>query len=168
MEDVARIISSQMRFMIVDGIKYTKIGDSEYYAQELFDTKELTGYLERNMIPSQKSVYEYVVYDSDNEEGFARSFEANENVKLYAKLPDWFKIPTPLGSYNPDWAVLLEGNDEKKLYFVVETKGNVLAEALRPIESAKISCGHKHFETFGESIIFDETDNIKNFLEKYF
>lgn len=167
MEDVARIITTNMRIMIVDGIKYTKLGDTEFYAQELFDTEELTGYLEHNMIQSQKSVYEYVVYDSENEESFARSFEANENVKLYAKLPDWFKIPTPLGSYNPDWAVLIEAGGEKKLYFVIETKANILSEALRPTESAKIACGHKHFEALGESIIFDETDDLNKFMEKY-
>lgn len=167
MEDVARIITSNMRLMIIDGIKYTKLGDTEFYAQELFDTEELTGYLEHNMFPSEKSVYECIVFDSDNEERFARSLEANENVKLYAKLPDWFKIPTPLGSYNPDWAVLIEVEGEKKLYFVIETKANILFESLRPSESAKIACGHKHFEALGESIVFDETDDLKKFMEKY-
>lgn len=166
MEDVARIISSNMRLMTVGGIKYTKLGETEFYAQELFDTTELTGYLEHNMISSQKSVYEYVVFDSDNEESFARSFEESENVKLYAKLPNWFKIPTPLGSYNPDWAVLIEIDGENKLYFVIETKANILAEALRPTESAKIACGHKHFEALGENIAFDETDDFNKFLEK--
>jgi type III restriction enzyme len=71
--------------------------------------KELTGYLYKNMIESKKSVYEYVVYDSATEESFAKSFENNNRVKLYAKLPSWFTIPTPLGSYNPDWAVLIDG-----------------------------------------------------------
>ena len=82
--------------MIVDGIKYTKIGDDEYYAQELFETEELTGYLSKNMIESKKSVYEYVVYDSANEANFATSFENNKNIKLYAKLPNWFTIATPI------------------------------------------------------------------------
>ena len=102
MEQVVQIISAKMRYMIVDGIKYTKIGNDEYYAQELFETKELTGYLSKNMIESKKSVYEYVVYDSANEESFATSFENNNSVKLYAKLPGWFTIATPLGTYNPD------------------------------------------------------------------
>lgn len=167
MEDVARIITSVMRLMIVDGIKYTKLGDTEYYAQELFETEELTGYLERNMIASQKSVYEYVVYDSGNEESFARSFENNSDVKLYAKLPDWFKISTPLGTYNPDWAVLIERNDEKKLYFVLETKGNILSETLRPAESGKIACGYKHFEALGQNVVFDKTDSFEGFLDKH-
>lgn len=167
MEDVARIISVQMRLMIVDGIKYTKLGDSEYYAQELFDEKELTGYLERNMIESKKSVYEYVVYDSDNEKNFAESFERNESVKLYAKLPDWFKISTPLGGYNPDWAVLIEKDGEKKLYFVLETKGNIFSETLRPTESGKIECGYKHFAALGQNVVFDKADSFERFLEKH-
>jgi len=167
MEDVARIITSEMRLMIVDGIKYTKLGNSEYYAQELFDTEELTGYLERNMIASDKSVYEYVIYDSDNEKSFAESFENNDSVKLYAKLPDWFKITTPLGTYNPDWAVLIEQNGQRKLYFVLETKGNIFFDALRPTESAKIACGYKHFEAIGQDVIFDKADNFKRFLDKH-
>ena len=83
MEDTAKAIVSVMKTLIVDGIKYTKLGESEYYAQELFDTEELTGYLERNMVESKKSVYNYVVYDSEVEKSFAESFEENENVKVF-------------------------------------------------------------------------------------
>lgn len=71
MEEVAKLISSTMQLFIVDGIKYTKLGDTEFYAQELFDSEELTGYLERNMFESHRSIYDYVVYDSDVERGFA-------------------------------------------------------------------------------------------------
>lgn len=165
MEDVSKIIAANMKTMLVDGIKYTKIGDDEFYAQELFDTEELTGYLEHNMIEAKKSVYEYVVYDSDNEAGFARKFEANEDVKLYAKLPDWFKIPTPLGSYNPDWAVVIEKDNDKKLYFVIETKANISADALRPTELQKIECGYKHFEALGNNAVFRAEDDFDNFIE---
>ena len=154
-----------MKAMLVDGIKYTKLGDDEYYAQELFDTEELTGYLEHNMIEAQKSVYEYVVYDSDNEAEFAQKFEANEDIKLYAKLPDWFKISTPLGSYNPDWAVLIEKDGDKKLYFVIETKANVSEQALRQTEYQKIKCGKKHFEALGNDVVFNAEDNFYNFIE---
>ena len=164
MEDTAKIISSELRLLVVDGIKYTKLGDSEYYAQELFDSEELTGYLERNMIESHRSVYNYVVYDSENERGFAESFEHNESVKVYAKLPDWFKISTPLGSYNPDWALVIEDNGQNKLYFVVETKGNILDEALRPTEKAKIKCGTRHFEALGETAKFVKADNYEKFI----
>lgn len=165
MEQVAQIISSKMKLMIVDGIKYTKIGDAEYYAQELFEEEELTGYLSKNMLKSNKSVYDYVVYDSGNEERFAEKFEKNNRVKLYAKLPDWFKIPTPLGSYNPDWAILIDLDGQDKLYFVLETKGNILTEALRPTEIAKIKCGHRHFEALGCDVTFEEADNFNEFIE---
>ena len=150
--------------MIVDGIKYTKIGDEEYYAQELFEKEELTGYLSKNMMESKKSVYEYVVYDSANEESFAASFEDNQSVKLYAKLPNWFTIATPLGTYNPDWVVLIDVDGEEKLYFVLETKGNIMFDALRPTEAAKIKCGQKHFEALG-NVLFKETDNFEDFIE---
>lgn len=166
MEQVAQIISSKMKLMIVDGIKYTKIGDDQYYAQELFEKEELTGYLSKNMLKSNKSVYDYVVYDSDNEEKFAEKFERNNQVKLYAKLPDWFKIPTPLGSYNPDWAVLIDFNGQEKLYFVLETKGNIFADSLRPTESAKIKCGRRHFEALGCEVVFEEADDFNDFIEK--
>ena len=165
MEDVSKIIIANMKAMLVDGIKYTKLGDDEFYAQELFDTEELTGYLEHNMIEAQKSVYEYVVYDSENEAEFARKFEANEDIKLYAKLPNWFKIPTPLGSYNPDWAVVIEKDGDKKLYFVIETKANTSADALRSTELQKIKCGYKHFEALGNKAVFRAEDDFDNFIE---
>lgn len=165
MEEALRIITLKMRSMIVDGIKYTKIGDDEYYAQELFESEELQGYLNQNMIPSNRSVYEYVVFDSQNEEKFAKQFENNESVKCYAKLPDWFKIPTPLGSYNPDWAVLVEKDGEQKLYFVLETKGNTQIDMLRPAESGKIACGHKHFEAIAPDMVFEAIDDFKEFIE---
>ncbi len=166
MEQVAQIITAKMRHMIVDGIKYTRIGDDEYYAQELFEKEELTGYLHKNMIESKKSVFEYVVYDSANEESFATSFENNRNVKLYAKLPGWFKISTPLGSYNPDWVVLIEVDGKDKLYFVLETKADTMFENLRPIESAKIKCGKKHFEALGNEVAFEDIDSFAEFIEE--
>ena len=88
MEEVSDIIKRNMRIMLVDGIKYTKIGEDQFYAQELFEEKELSGYLNKNLIKSDKTVYDYVVYDSDNEESFARKFESNNSIKLYAKLPN--------------------------------------------------------------------------------
>ena len=166
MEEVARILGAQMRLMIVDGIKYTKIGEDEFYAQELFNEQELTGYLSKNMIESSKSVYSYVVYDPENERSFAEKFETNQRVKVYAKLPDWFKIATPLGSYNPDWAVLVEKDGTDKLYFVLETKGNALFDSLRPTEHAKIFCGRKHFAALGTEVVFDAVDDFEGFIEK--
>lgn len=168
MEDTLKIISSQMNHMIVDGIKYTKIGDSEYYAQELFEETELFGYLSKNMLESEHSVYDHVIYDSEVEKGFAERFEDDKNVILYAKLPGWFKIPTPIGSYNPDWAVLVNNNDEQKLYFVLETKGNIQYESLRQTEADKIKCGKKHFEALGNNVEFKAVDDYDKFIRNVF
>ena len=130
---------------LVDGIKYQRLGDEHYYAQALFETEELSGYL-RNMLDTTKSVYERVVYESGTESRFADQLEMNSAVKVYAKLPGWFIVPTPLGSYNPDWAVLIDSEEGERLYFVLETKGSVFIGDLRDAESAKIKCGEAHFE----------------------
>ncbi len=145
-------INRTKRLAIVDGIKYQRIGDEHYYAQELFEQEELTGYL-KNMLAATKSVYEHVVYDFGVEHTFAEQLERNEVVKVYAKLPGWFKVPTPLGTYNPDWAVLVEKDGAERLYFVVETKSSLFTDDLRDKESAKIVCGKAHFEALkvGES-----------------
>lgn len=138
-------INRTKRLALVDGIRYQRIGDDHYYAQELFKQEELTGYL-KNTLETQKSVYQHVVYDSAGvEKRFAEDMEANEAVKVYAKLPSWFKVPTPLGTYNPDWAVLVEDDGQEKLYFVVETKGSGWWDDLRHKEGAKIKCGERHF-----------------------
>lgn len=165
MENTAKILRSVMKSLIVDGIKYQRLGDSEYYCQELFESEELKGYLESNMLESTKSPYDYVVYDSENERQFAQSFEDNEDVYLYAKLPDWFKISTPLGSYNPDWAVMIDQKGEKKLYFVLETKGNVDADALRKTEKEKIQCGKEHFAALGDKATFMPVDDFTDFIQ---
>lgn len=149
-EEVSKTITGIMRTFIVDGIKYQRIGDAAFYAQELFEKEEVFGYFQKNMLEAQKSVFDYVVYDSDVESEFAKKFEQSEEVKVYAKLPSWFRIETPLGSYNPDWAVLVERDREQRLYFVVETKGTLLLGDLRPKEEAKIKCGEQHFLALGE------------------
>jgi type III restriction enzyme len=165
-EQVSAIIRHQMRLFIVDGIKYRKLGDQYYYAQELFEENELYGYLSKNMLESKKSVFDHVVYDSDVEEEFARSFELSDEVKVYAKLPGWFKIDTPLGSYNPDWAVLVEMDGQERLYFVVESKGSLFTDALRPAEQAKIDCGREHFKALGTDVGFTVADSYETFSEK--
>jgi type III restriction enzyme len=144
-EQAAEAINRCKRLAIIDGIKYQRLGDAFYYAQELFETNELQGYL-KNMLETQRSVYESVVYDSTIERDFASELEKNEAVKVYAKLPGWFKVPTPLGTYNPDWAVLVQQDDAERIYFVVETKSSLFADDLRNKERAKIECGKAHFE----------------------
>jgi type III restriction enzyme len=106
-ELAAAIINRAKRMTLVDGIKYQRIGAEEYYAQQRFETEELSGYL-KSMIDAKKSVHEQVIYQSDTERTFADDLEKNEAIKVYAKLPGWFRVPTPLGPYDPDWAVLVE------------------------------------------------------------
>ena len=145
-ETAASAINHAKRLAVVDGIKYQRVGDEHYYAQELFQTEELTGYLKNMLTTAQKSIFQQVVYDSDVERNFADQLEKNSAVKMYAKLPGWFKVPTPLGTYNPDWAVLIQEDGQERLYFVVETKGTLFADALRSNEAAKIECGEAHFK----------------------
>lgn len=146
-ELAGEIINRTKRLALVDGIKYQRIGDEYYYGQELFQQEELIGYLKNMLKDTAKSVYEHVIYDSRGiERTFAEQLEKNETVKVYAKLPDWFKVPTPLGSYNPDWAILVEASGEERLYFVVETKGSLFTDDLRDQEAAKIACGEAHFK----------------------
>ena len=166
-EQSANIIKSQMRLFIVDGIKYQKIGDDQFYAQELFQQNELFGYLKDNMVKAEKSVFDHVVYDSDIELEFASAFERNEDIKLYAKLPSWFKIDTPLGGYNPDWAVLIEKDGKEKLYFVVETKSTLFSVERRPEENAKIKCGYAHFEALGDEVNFTVSNSMDEFSSRY-
>jgi len=141
------------RLSVVEGIKYQRLGDQYYYAQELFEDKELTGYLRNMLIDTKKSVYQDVVWDRGTEATFAEGLENNEAFKVYAKLPGWFTVPTPLGDYNPDWAVLVEIDGVERVYFVVETKSTLFTDGLRGTEGAKIDCGRAHFKalSIGES-----------------
>ena len=139
------VINRCKRQALVSGIKYQRLGDEHYFAQELFRAEELIGYL-KNMVATKKSVYDHVVYDSENEANFARSMEQFASVKVYAKLPRWFQVPTPLGPYNPDWAVLIEDELGERLYLVVETKGSAFLDDLRNAERAKVECGRAHFK----------------------
>lgn len=145
-EQAAEIINRCKRMTLVDGIRYQRLGDDACWAQELFETEELTGYLTNMLRDTKRSIYEHVVYDSATERDFADALEKNEDVILYTKLPGWFKVPTPLGSYNPDWAVLLNKEGIRRLYFVVETKSSLFADDLRSKEGAKIKCGQAHFK----------------------
>ena len=95
----------------------------------------------------EKSLFDAIEYDSEVEKQFARDLDSNENVKLFVKLPSWFRIDTPIGLYNPDWAFVTER--EEKLYFVRETKSTLDSEERRTKENQKIACGRKHFETLG-------------------
>jgi type III restriction enzyme len=122
------------------------------------------------MIASTRSPYEYVVYDSGVESELTKKFENMPQVKVYTKLPGWFKIDTPLGTYNPDWAVLFDKDGTEKLFFVVESKGSMGFNFLRPAEQGKIECGKKHFKelskTTGVDISLEHVSNVDDFINK--
>ncbi|PEQ91753.1 restriction endonuclease subunit R [Bacillus sp. AFS006103] len=155
MMETARIINAAKRLAIVDGIKYEKLQGGEVYEQSLFVQEEIDSYKE-SIVPvhDNRSPYDHVIVDSAVEREFAESCEHDPNVKFYIKLPSEFKIKTPLGSYNPDWALSLHQDGKEKLYFIVETKGSTASEDLRPTELAKIRCGEKHFEAIDTGIVF--------------
>ena len=105
-----------------------------------------------HLIPAKRSLYDHVIYDSEVERKFVEDLEKLDFVKLYVKLPTFFKVPTPIGAYNPDWAIVVEPRDalgaptgEQLLYFVRETKSTTTLDALRPDERRKIECGKRHF-----------------------
>jgi type III restriction enzyme len=148
-EIASECIQRCKRLALVAGIQYRRLGENEYWAQELFEDPKhvLMGYLNEKSarMNAMKSVFEHVIVDSAVEWEFADQLEKNDAVKLYAKLPGWFKVPTPLGTYNPDWAVLVQHETGDRLYFVVETKGTLMTDALRLSEAAQIECGRAHF-----------------------
>lgn len=150
--------------LMIDGIKYQRIGNEEY-EMRLFEAQELEIYLNDytfKVSDSNKTIYEeFVPLDSTVENQFAKDCESIKQVKFYFKLPDWFKIPTPIGSYNPDWAVVFE--NERKIYFVAETKDTgttpVDLDKLHPSEKRKIRCGIAHFNQF-ENLEYRVVKNV--------
>lgn len=149
-EKVTEIILNVRHTLAIDGISYKKLYGEEYFVQEIFDNEELIANLDRNAIPVEHSIYDYIVYDSTTvEKPFALALDDDPDVKMFFKLPDRFKIDTPIGSYNPDWAVYVEIDGMKKLYFVLETKGSTSLFDLRGNESMKIQCGKAHFRAIG-------------------
>jgi type III restriction enzyme len=138
---------------MIDGIKYQRIGEADY-EMTLFEAQELEVYLNEftfRVTDNSKTIYEEIMpLDSHVESQFAKDCENSEQVKFYFKLPGWFKIPTPIGYYNPDWALVFE--DDQKIYFVAETKDtgtdDVDLSKLRSEEQLKIKCGKAHFSEF--------------------
>lgn len=148
MDQVASIIKYELHRLLIDGIKYEKLAkDSENseWQMVLFKNEELVDYL--NSLEVKKSVYEHIVYDSEVEKEFAKKLDEREDIKLFVKLPAWFKIETPIGTYNPDWAIIKQ--DGKAFYLVRETKDTKNFLKLRTSEADKIKCGVQHFKELG-------------------
>lgn len=169
-DEVTRIIKHVMEQLNVDGIKYEKTGES--WDMKRFENDELTGYLFDEAtkqglveVSNHKTTHKFVAVDSGVERQYLDALENNRNVSFYCKLPSWFKIDTPLGNYNPDWAVVLK-NDEK-VYFVSETKGvdKLSDPSLKPAERRKIIAGRRHFAEIGVEFIAP-TNSLADTLDK--
>ena len=149
MDEVAVCIKRVLHSLMISGIKYEKltVGDTEW-SMQLFKEDDLKDYFE-DCISVKKSVYDTVIYESDVEREFALALDDREDIKLFVKLPAWFKIETPIGTYNPDWAIVK--HDDETVYLVRETKSTKDISKLRLSEKEKIECGRAHFDALGVS-----------------
>jgi len=130
---------------MVSGIKYERIAGEEY-EMRLFEDREIAGFID-NMVSVDHSIYGAIEYQVETERQFAEILDGREDISLFIKLPPWFKVQTPLGTYNPDWAIVKQvSEDEQKLYLIRETKGTKDQLKLRVGEGAKIYCGKQHFD----------------------
>ena len=153
LEQAVELIRNHRHALAIDGIRYMKLDGQEYYVQEIFDTTELIANLDRNAVKVEHSVYDYVIYDSSTvEKPMAVALDNDPDVKMFFKIPSRFKIETPIGTYNPDWAVYLNKNGEEKLYFVLETKGDTSFMHLKTSEQLKIHCGKEHFKALSAGV----------------
>ncbi len=153
LERCLEIIKKNRHALAIDGIKYVKLDGQEYYAQEIFDSEELSANLDKNAVAVNRSVYDYIIYDSSTiEKPFAKALDDDPDVKMFFKIPERFKIETPIGTYNPDWAVYLERDGDKKMYFILETKGTTDLFGLRTPEQLKIHCGTEHFKALENGV----------------
>jgi type III restriction enzyme len=146
----ARIINSCKAMSVIEHIEYNKMDGT--YDKDVFTENTLRGKLGENAMASKKSLYDLVVVDSKGEMDFAEALEKQDMVQVYTKLPRGFYINTPMGHYNPDWAVVFkEDSGVRHIYFIAETKGSIIEADLRDVEKAKIACATKHFQSIGAS-----------------
>lgn len=149
-----RIINEQKAARIIESIEYHVLDDT--YGVDIFTKNQLIAESQKAPLREdgkvlQKHIYDFLMSDSKGEREFAKELELSEEVVVYAKLPTGFSIPTPVGSYNPDWAIAFEKNKVKHLFFVAETKGSLSEMQLRPIEQIKIRCAEKHFKALSNA-----------------
>ncbi len=158
MDNAVSKIKEVLHQLMIDGIKYEKIGD-KIYEMTLFDDSDFEIYLDEfthTVNDNSKTIYEnYIPLDSGVENQFAKDCESSEQIEFYFKLPYWFEINTPIGAYRPDWAVVFKG--EKKIYFVAETKS--LGQELRESEKLKIACGAAHFRNF-DNVVYKRVSSV--------
>ncbi len=162
---VAALINDEKATAIVQHITYDVM--DEKYSTDVFTDSTIKGRLGVNAMKAKKHLYDHIVYDSSNEQAFATELDTNTNVAVYVKLPDGFYISTPVGHYNPDWAIAFYEGTVKHIYFIAETKGSMNSMQLRLIEESKIHCAREHFKAISSGeVVYDVVDSYKTLLEK--
>ncbi len=160
----AALINDEKATAIIEHITYNVM--DEKYGTEVFTDPTIKGRLDVNAMKAKKHLYDHIVYDSTNEKNFATELDTNTDVAVYVKLPDGFYISTPVGHYNPDWAIAFYEGSVKHIYFVAETKGSMNSMQLRLIEESKIHCAKEHFKAISNGeIVYDVVDSYKSLLD---
>lgn len=160
----AALINDEKATAIIQHITYDVLDDK--YDTDIFTAPTIKGRLDVNAMKAKKHLYDHIVYDSTNEQHFARELDINTNVAVYVKLPDGFYISTPVGRYNPDWAIAFYEGTVKHIYFVAETKGSMNSMQLRLIEESKIHCAREHFKAISNGeVVYDVIDSYKSLLD---
>lgn len=161
----AQLINDQKATAIIEHITYDVL--DEQYDTDIFTDPTIKGKLGVNAMKAKKHLYDHIVYDSSNERDFATDLDTNTNVAVYVKLPDGFYISTPVGHYNPDWAIAFYEGSVKHIYFVAETKGSMNSMQLRLIEESKIHCAREHFKAISNgNVVYDVVDSYTSLMEK--
>ena len=161
----ASLINDEKATAIVEHITYNVL--DERYGTDIFTDPTIKGKLGDNAMRVNKHLYDHILYDSTNERDFATNLDTCTDVAVYVKLPDGFYISTPMGHYNPDWAIAFYEGNVKHIYFVAETKGSMSSMQLRLIEESKIHCAREHFKAIsGDKVVYDVVDGYKALLEK--
>ena len=161
----AALINDQKATAIIEHITYDML--DERYEMDIFTDPTIKGKLDVNAMKAKKHLYDHIVYDSSNERDFATDLDTNVDVAVYVKLPDGFYISTPVGHYNPDWAIAFYEGKVKHIYFVAETKGSMNSMQLRLIEKSKIHCAREHFKAISsDSVTYEVVDSYKTLMEK--
>ena len=160
----ASLINDEKATAIIEHITYDVM--DERYDTDVFTEPTMKGRLGVNAMKAKKHLYDHIVYDSTNERTFASELDINNDVAVYVKLPDGFYISTPVGHYNPDWAIAFYEGSVKHIYFVAETKGSMNSMQLRLIEESKIHCAREHFKAISNGeVVYDVIDSYKSLLD---
>ena len=161
----ASLINDEKATAIIEHITYD-VMDS-HYDTDIFTEPTIKGKLGTNAMKAKKHLYDHIIYDSTNEKAFAEKLDTSTDVAVYVKLPDGFYISTPVGHYNPDWAIAFYEGNVKHIYFVAETKGSMSSMQLRLVEEAKIHCAREHFKAIsGDNVVYDVVDSYTSLMEK--